>query len=271
MKLCDVVIGAAALLFCAAACAQSAPRVVEGYVPAVQTVFRLQGSCETNLQPDTAVIVGGVAVMAVKPIAAAEQLDKQLELIKQYVAEKQGRLELMERVRSVKIPNPNSNMPENEGPFQLVQRLVASFPANAPVDEILEKMMGLGLDRFGDDVTNLPMNRPMNVVRFRISDFEAAIDQLQQKCLANAWQQWCASNDRAEKTCVPEKPGQGIQVQNFNARSTEKVLRPEGGTEYININSSWAQSDVRSPELLGNMPIHLAAHITAVYTRSDAP
>jgi uncharacterized protein YggE len=51
----------------------------------------ITGECEADLKPSVAVISGGVAASALKPTAAAAQLNKQLALLQAYVQQDQLR------------------------------------------------------------------------------------------------------------------------------------------------------------------------------------
>ena len=75
------------------------------YYPRPQ-FFQMGGACEMEISPDKAAIVGGVSSSGLKPTDVAEQLDKKLALIKSYVNEKHGELQLLERVRTLKNPPP---------------------------------------------------------------------------------------------------------------------------------------------------------------------
>ena len=72
--------------------------------------------CDGNVA-NQAFIVGGVSSSALKPGDAVEQLEKQLKLMRSYVAEKQGEIQMMERVRTLKNPQPGKA--ESDPPFQV--------------------------------------------------------------------------------------------------------------------------------------------------------
>ncbi len=239
----------------------SAPVQAGGYEG--QQFFQLSGTCTAEMTSDTAVIMGGVSSGAIKPTDAVDQLDKQLALIRAYVEEKHGHLELMERVRTLKTPQPGREDPEP--PFQVVQRLQAEFPANAPVDAILQKLIEFGLDRFGDNMLN-NYNRREAVIRFRVSDFDAKLRDMQQRCTADAWKQWCASPAAAASDCAPDKPPADLDLQAFNVRSEETLLRPDGGGSMPwQFSYNRMQRAQEPQDLLGNMTIHLTGTILLTY------
>src|SRR5262249_20181408 len=170
-----------------------------------------------------------------------------------------GKLLLLERVRTVKTPPPRAN--DKEPPFIVVQRLRAEFPAAAPVDAILQRMIELGLDRFGDNVVQNGSRREA-VVRFTVGDLGAKLVEMEQRCTADAWKAWCTKPD---SVCPIESPPPDLQFQSFEVQSEEKVLRPDGGATYLRFSVNRAQRAVDAPELLDNITIHLAGTISLLY------
>jgi len=227
--------------------------------------FPISGTCSVEMSPDRAVILGGVSSSALKPSDAVEQLDKQLALMRSYVAEKHGELQLMERVRTLKNPQPGREDPEP--PFQLIQRLQASFPADAAVDSILQKLIELGFDRFGDNVLN-NYNRRETVVRFRISNFDAKLNDLQQRCTADAWKQWCEPAN-AIRACPSQTPPPTLELQAFNVHSKEALMRPEGPSVPWQVSVNRMQRSPEPPDLLGDVTVHLEATISLSYHAPD--
>jgi hypothetical protein len=230
--------------------------------------FQLNGACESEVRPDVAVIAGGVALAGLKPTETTAELDKQLELIRGVVEENHGRLSLQERARTIKNPSPTGN--DREPPFEVVQRLQAEFPADAPMDAILEKMIALGLDRFGDNVLRANMSRREAVIRYRVANFDAKIAALQESCTLDAWKKWCAT-DAAKGLCDIKVLPEDLQLVNFTVRSEESVLQTEGNPRRWQLTYSNAQRAADPPELLGNIPLHLAGTILLNYRVESNP
>jgi hypothetical protein len=231
---------------------------------APQEYVQINGTCATEMSPNQAFIVGGVSSSALKPGDAVEQLDKQLKLMRSYVAEKHGEIQMMERVRTLKNPQPGKA--ESDPPFQVVQRLQVTFPPDAPMDAILEKLIELGFDRFGDNVLN-NFNRREVVIRFRITDLDARLNDFQKQCTAEAWQQWCSTaNDK--EICGSKMFPADLDLQSFNIRSKETLMRAEGNSAPWQFNVMRGQQ--RSPEvpdLMGNVTVHLIGNISLSYRR----
>src|SRR5947207_7595057 len=102
----------------------------------------MAGTCSIEVRPDAAVIVGGVAAGGLQPIEAVDKLEKQLALVRGYLDSNRGQLQLLERVRTLR--NSPARPQDAEPPFQVVQRLRAELPVNAPIDQILQRLIELG-------------------------------------------------------------------------------------------------------------------------------
>lgn len=220
----------------------------------------ITGECEADLKPSAAVISGGVATSALKPTAALAQLEKQLALIRAYVQQNQGALKELERVRMIHTEGANNGQPRDPE-FQVAQRFHAEFPVDAPMDRLLEHMMELGMDRFGENMAFPEYRQSIVVVHYDIQGFEKQLTQIRERCMAEAWKRWCASAPEKNADCSAPTPPGSLQIQSFNLRSTEKVMRADGPPEYININYSAYQPRSAPPELLGNVPIHFVGNI----------
>ena len=231
-----------------------------------QMFFQLSGTCAMDVAPDQALIVGGVSSSALQPSDAVDQLEKQIALMRTFIAEKKGSLELLERVRTLKNPQPGRQ--ENEPPFQVIQRLRVAFPADAPVDAILQRQIELGFDRFGDNVVN-NYNRREVVIRFHVTGLEARLKNLQQECATDAWKKWIAS-PAAMKDEVSAPAPPNLDLQYFNVRSKESLMRPDGGVAPWQFSLVRGQNLPDTPNLTGNVPVHLEGSIALSYHRESA-
>ena len=220
----------------------------------------IAGECEADLKPSTAVISGGVATSALKPTAAVAQLDKQLALIRAFVQQNQGALKELERVRMIHTEGANNGQPRDPE-FQVAQRFHAEFPVDAPMDRLLEHMMELGMDRFGENMAFPEYRQSIVVVHYDIQGFEKELTQIRERCMAEAWKRWCAAATVKNQDCSAPTPPRSLQIQSFNLRSTEKVMHVDGPSEYINITYSPYQPQSAAPDLLGNVPIHFVGNI----------
>jgi hypothetical protein len=220
----------------------------------------ITGECEADLKPSVAVISGGVATSALKPTAAAAQLDKQLALLQAYVQQNQGTLKELERVRMIHTEGSNNGQPRDPE-FQVAQRFHAEFPVDALMDRLLEHMMELGMDRFGESMAFPEYRQSIVVVHYDIQGFEKQLTQIQERCMTEAWKRWCSAATEKNADCSSPTPPGSLQIQSFNLRSTEKVMHADGPPEYININYSAYQPRSAPPELLGNVPIHFVGNI----------
>lgn len=223
----------------------------------------ITGDCEAELLPATAVVSGGVAVSALKPSSAVDQLDKQMALIRDYVRKSQGKLKELERVRMVHTEGSVNGQPRDPS-FQLMQRIRAEFPADTPMDNVLEQLMELGLDRFGDNMSPPESRQSIVVVRYEIAKFDEQLKQVRERCTIEAWKHWCLSAGAQSLSCKAGELPESLQLQSLTLRSTEKLMRGEGPSDYYRISITAYQPGLQipPPELLGNMPLHLVGNIS---------
>ena len=226
-------------------------------------VVTISGDCEAELRPAKAVVAGGVAVSALKPSNAVDQLDKQMTLIRDYVRQNPGKLKELERVRMVHTEGSVNGQPRDPS-FQLAQRIRAEFPADAPMDSILEHLMELGLDRFGHNMSAAESRQSIVVIRYEMENFDEQLKQIRERCTTEAWKSWCSSAGTKSLSCKAGDVPESLQLQSLNLRSTEKLMRGEGPTDYyrISINGYRSGQQISPPELLGNLPLHLAGTIS---------
>ena len=225
-------------------------------------VVNISGDCEAELRPAMAVVSGGVAVSALKPSSAVDQLDKQMALIRDYVQENRGKLKELERVRVVHTEGSVNGQPRDPS-FQLEQRIRGEFPAEAPMDSILEHLIELGLDRFGDNMVSAESRQSIVVIRYEIVGFEEQLKQIRDRCTSEAWKRWCVTAGAKSLSCKAGDLPESLQLQSLTLRSTEKLMRGEGPTDYYRVTITAYQpgQQISPPELLGNVPLHLIGNI----------
>ena len=225
-------------------------------------VVTIAGDCEAELRPSMAVVSGGIAVSALKPSSAADQLDKQMKLIREYAQQNRGKLTELERVRMIHTEGSVNGQPRDPS-FQLAQRIRAEFPADAPIDSILEHLMELGLDRFGDNMSPAESRQSIVVIRYEIENFDEQLKEIRSRCTTEAWKRWCVSAGAQSLSCKAGDLPESLQLQSLTLRSTEKLMRGEGPTDYYRISISAYPSGQQAspPELLGNLPLHLVGNI----------
>lgn len=232
----------------ASACVFAQPFVSQG----------TSASCAVELRPAKVAILGGVSAAGLKPADVAAQLDRQMDIFEHAVQEAHGILTRLERVRTIVTSRgPNDARTAN---FELVQRVRAEFNADAPVDSILNQLLLIGLDRFGESIENNSGRQANLPVRYTFRDFSGDMQAFRDKCRAQAEKQFC---DEHSEQCASGPPKNA--AGSFVARSEERVLRPEGGSNYI----EWAETvpgraaaERTDPQLLGNITIHLKGYYT---------
>jgi hypothetical protein len=228
-----------------------------GFLPA-----QLFGSCTGEIAPSLAIIAGGVAVQGLKPLDASADLDKQMAAIAKYVEENHGKLILLERVRTLKNPAPHGSSDPGQ-PFEIVQRLHVELPVSAPVDAILQRLLELGLDRFGETVLSANGHRE-EAVLYRVTDLDSFTLAMQQRCIADAWKTWC-STTAAKDACKTADPPPDLENLSFYARSDEQILIPGVAATYWTLSSFRGAPRDPSKDLLGNITVHFSGSVSAMY------
>jgi hypothetical protein len=199
-----------------------------------------------------------VSASGLKPADVGVQLDRQMESFERAVQGAHGILVRLERVRSV-ITNRASNE-ERTPAFEMVQRVRAEFSADAPVDSILNQLLLIGLDRFGDSLQNNSGRQTSMPIRFVFRDFDAEMQAFRDKCRTQAEKQFCEEHS---EQCAGGPP-KNVNFS-FWARSEERVLRPEGGSNYLEwteVGPGRVAPDRADPQLLGNIVVHMKGYST---------
>jgi len=231
-------------------------------VPRGSFPAQLFGSCTGEIAPSMAVIAGGVAVQGIKPLDAAADLDKQMASIAKYIDENHGKLILLERVRTLKNPAPYGSSDPGQ-PFEIIQRLHGELPLSAPIDAILQRLLELGLDRFGETVLFANGHRE-EAVLYRVTDVGSFTHAMEQRCIADAWKTWCSAA-ATKDACKSADLTQDLENLNFNARSDEQVLSPGVAATFWTLNSFRGVPRIPSKDLLGNITVHFTGSVSATY------
>lgn len=224
------------------------------------------GECVGEVRPDRVLIAGGISAQGLKPMLVKAQLDKQIAAMQQYVADKKGQLVLLELMRAAQAVNKSASSESTAPqPFILVQKLEAEFPITEDIDVILERLIQLGLDRFGKQVTVEASSYGRNVVVFyRVSDLRSRLDRLHATCKQRLVEQWCQL-ESARKNSAACKTGDALD-QRFPTLSfsllTPPLAREHGGQAQYYLNYPWQSLQLDQVELLGNMPLSLSGPIT---------
>lgn len=227
----------------------------------------MTASCSGDVRPDRVRVVGGITAESLKPTAARNQIDKQLVEIKKHVAKRGGTVHVMERVRAVRgVPRDTRNIKMDRLPFMVIQRLEAEFPVDVDIDDVLEELLQLGLDRYGRDFRlNSGDISPKVVVRFRFSNLTATLKKIHKQCKARALQQWCETNtpESEHRFCTRAlgKISHRFVTQRLLLQS-RPVLGEHGQSTLLHIAYPWNEAQLNAIELIGDIPLRLSGTIT---------
>lgn len=221
-------------------------------IPATTTA-----SCSSELRPAKVLILGGVSASGLKPPDVAAQLDRQMEAFDHAVQNSHGILVRLERVRAITTNRASSE--ERPPAFEMVQRVRAEFNADASVDSILNQLLLIGLDRFGDALESNSGRQTAMPVRYVFGDFTGEMRAFRDKCRIQAEKQFCEEHSEQCAAGPPKNVS-----SSFFARSEERVLRPEGGSNYLEWNEGPGRTapERSDPQLLGNIVVHMKGSYT---------
>lgn len=224
------------------------------------------GECEGEVRPDRMVIVGGMSAQSLKPATAKTQLDRQIEAVRQYVISKDGKLILLETLRAVQpAARPSSTDNTAAQPFTLMQGLEAEFPLSDAIDTILERLLQLGLDRYGKQIRiDAHSSGPSVMVYYRFSDLRSRLEQLHAACGQRLAAQWCqAVPDRmtTEACKTNDRLDRWFPILAASFQS-QPLLREYGNHSPLFLSYPWQTSQLRQVDLMGNTPLSLSGPLT---------
>lgn len=222
--------------------------------------------CAGEVRPDRAVIVGGVSAESLRPGEAREQIDRQVAEIRKLVTQQGGTLALGERVRAVRaVPKGRRESPAEPQPFLMVQRLEVALPTTVDVDQVLDGLLRLGLDRFGRSLRiEAADSSPRVVVRYRFSALRDALEEIHQECKARALRQWCeASTPAAELAGCPTAVAKLLPLVDTQALAlqSQPVLSEQGGAAPLVFAYPWQPAQLAAVDLIGDVPLRLTGAI----------
>ncbi len=206
----------------------------------------MTATCEAEWRPERAILAGGVSASALKPTEARATLERQLDAIRAFAAERRATLRLLERTRAVRGGSRDPARPGAEVPFVAVQRLELEASVDADVDALLEELLKLGLDVFGHDPVLDPRDQsgyrpPQAVVRYRIGGLRDKARALHDRCRGEAIAAWCdATAPAAERQACAAALARfapRFQTQSFQMQSAP-VPRAEGGAAPVMLSGS---------------------------------
>lgn len=251
---------ALALVSAAAQASELAPDLApdRGVVPPASSF-----ACAVDLKPDTTVISGAVTAESVRPTAAKAQLERQLAELRKYAASVGGELALQEAVRTVTRNEPP--VPDAQ-PFRLLQRLEIAFPASVEIDPILEQVLQLGLDRYGDDIGLYGYSgEPQPVVRYRFAHAGEAVKTILQGCRQQALAEWCHGNARSSEAALRCDAAGGttvpLRIEQLYLQSQPVYQSPQNLLP-ITLAYPLHERALREVLLLGNVTLKFAGSVS---------
>lgn len=142
-------------------------------------------NCAETLKPDVIVVSGGVSAKSVRPKDSTEQIDRQLAAIRAYAQSKDGKLLELERLRAARNPD-NDRRDGDKSPFMQMQKIEVELPLSVDIDDAIERLLKLGLDRYGKDL-RLDGNEQgrdfRTLTSYRIRDLDNKVHRMADACV----------------------------------------------------------------------------------------
>jgi len=220
-------------------------------------------ACRGRVTPDRTLVVGGMSARALKPSDARDQIEAQLEAIRSFTQGKGGTLELLERTRAVqKARNQRHGGPLDEPPFVVVQWLEIQLAPGAPVDDVLDQLLRMGLDRYGRADSWSPGDaRHQYLVRYGFSDLQGDLDRVHESCRREAWQAWCERlGDVSSCAATYGAIADHVETRSLSL-SSPPIARATGGSTQLQFGYPWSPAQIDGLELIGMVPIELRGQI----------
>jgi hypothetical protein len=232
-----------------------------GKITAAASLYQ-QPECVETLKPDRLVISGGASAESVRPKDGSDQLDKTLAAMRTYVQSKNGKLIERERLRAARNAEQERNRDNTPRmPFMQVQRFEAEFPVNADVDEALERLLKLGMDRYGKDAgLDAHQGRDYKqLTSYRFTTLDESLRGALAACVREAARSTCGAG-RAQ-ACVD-----GAKVLSAYAQ-TETVATRDGYRRTLNlrvpgVGGSSGESDALEPLSANPVRVRLVISVT---------
>lgn len=160
---------------------------VEPAVRAVTAAAPVTRDCTESFTPDRVVVAGGISAETISPKDGAARIDKITGALRTYVGQHGGNLTLLDRLRAARNPEGSRDGAQSM-PFLQLQRFEADFPVAVDVDTVLERMLQLGMDRYGRNiqVADYSSRQYQMLTSYRISNFDDKIVALRNRCVESA-------------------------------------------------------------------------------------
>ncbi len=191
-------------------------------------------SCQEQIAPDQLVIAGGASAQSISPAQAGAQIDLRINNIKAFLLAKQGSLIMQDRLRAARNPDGRERKPGDEFfPFLQIQRFEAVLPVNSNIDQVLESLFKLGMDRYGKSVRidEYSDRNFSSLTRYRFSALKPKLDAFVARC-------------RAEKVKALCPKAKACDQQSGYATLTAHYLTEEGPRD-LTLNFSGEAMPVR--------------------------
>jgi hypothetical protein len=219
---------------------------------AVQRSLPMQFNCTDTIKPTTVVISGAVTARSVRPKDGSDQIDKQIAALQSFAQSKGGRVIQLERLRAARHPETERSEKRSEAdklPFLQLQKVEVELPIAIDIDDALERVLKLGVDRYGKDVRvdGYDQSREFrNLTSYRVSDLGVKLARIAEQCVDAEIKRVCSV--AMAKTCAnavnwTTLNARALDVANSYGSRTDKTLRIQRGSAAQTTSDALAEDE----------------------------
>ncbi len=148
-------------------------------------------NCTMEIIPTQAVIHAGIVVENQKPIIARHKLDTALEKIEHYFKDIEAAT--LERKGTIRATNGSIRDKSTlEQQYVLGEQLLIRLSPKSNIDEIIENLSQLGINRFGIDwITGSNYSGLRPLVMYTTENLLDSLNTQSENCKVEAWKAWC--------------------------------------------------------------------------------
>lgn len=224
----------------------------------------IHGTCNFNVTPDKALIIGGISAQSLNIADASKQLDSVINDVLVMVEKHKGKYIALERLRSVEQKKcKKSNCNERTKLFHVMQRFELEFPLKTDVDKVLEQLIEVGMNQFGRNFNLYSGSKQRQIlVRYRFSDNHIQPATIKSSCVKQSINQWCIDTGipQGHRWCKVKDRAQYFQIQSMSLKS-QPVIQENGNSRAIQLYYSNGTLAVPDIELMGDVELKLKGKV----------
>ncbi len=229
-----------------------------------QININISKPCSFNVEPDVAVITGGIVKSGESFSKAKEELMKTLENLKTLASEKNVELVPLELIRFQDKETISFNSPVKKF---IAQRIEIHTMPDDDIDSLIEIFETAGLNRLGGNLDNSSVSsKEKIIVTFRFRN-QVLLENKLFECKLSAITEWCQEQTSGKnKTFCEAKDLEKIASQTSSGNiinvSSQPVIHSTsfGQARPIQLGNNFARGEMI--ELIGNIELRFAGTVS---------